>query len=187
MPAISTMTDPHDVDDTHAASSRLSGLPPVAGPGARLLVLGSFPGAASLASQQYYAHPRNAFWPILSRIWGLSGGQALESLPYAARLPIVRERGLAIWDAYAACERQGSLDTAIRAAELNDLPGLIQALPTLQLLAHNGSESARHMKRLQALGLPTTQLPSTSPANASWSFERKLTAWRAAFEAAGIA
>jgi len=168
-------------------SPRLQGLPPVVGPGARLLVLGSFPGVASLASQQYYAHPRNAFWPILSALWGLHGDEALQVRPYAERLPVVRAHGLAIWDVYAGCAREGSLDSAIRDAQLNDLPGLIRQVPTLRGIAHNGGESARHMRITRALGLPVYQLPSTSPANASWSFERKLAAWRVVFETAGVA
>ena len=166
---------------------RLCGLAPVVGEGARLLVLGSFPGVASLREQQYYAHPRNQFWPILSAIWGLHGPEALQNLPYADRLPVARARGLAIWDVYAGCLREGSLDSAITDAELNDLPGLVKRVPTLRAIAHNGGESARHMKITGMLGLPVFKLPSTSPANASWPFERKLAAWRLAFEHAGIA
>ncbi len=166
---------------------QLTGLAPVAGPGARLLVLGSFPGVASLKAQQYYAHPRNHFWPILSAIWGLEGEQALNARPYKERLPIAIAHGLAIWDVYAGCEREGSLDSDIRAAQLNDLAGLQRSLPTLRAITHNGGESARHMKVTQALGLPVCRLPSTSPANASWSFERKLAAWREVFERFGVA
>ena len=168
---------------TSSPTRKLHGLAPVVGEGARLLVLGSFPGIASLQAQQYYAHPRNQFWPILSDLWGLEGPQALQALPYADRLPIARAHGLAIWDVYAGCERKGSLDSAIQHAELNDLAGLIRRVPTLRAIAHNGGESARHMKVTQALGLPVFKLPSTSPANASWSFERKLAAWRDVFEA----
>lgn len=159
----------------------------MAAAGAKVLVLGSFPGVASLQSQQYYAHPRNQFWPILSALWGLQGSKALNALPYAQRLPVVQAHGLAIWDVYAHCERVGSLDSAIERAELNDLPGLIQRIPSLQAIAHNGGESARHMKITQALGLPVFKLPSTSPANASWSFERKLSAWREVFSRFGLA
>jgi len=165
---------------------RLSGLAPVLGPLPRLLVLGSFPGVASLAAQQYYAHPRNQFWPIVSTLWGLEGEQALPVLPYAQRVLAAQARGLAIWDVYQGCVRPGSLDSAIREAELNDLAGLVARCPTLQGIAHNGGESARHMKITQALGLPVHRLPSTSPANASWSFERKLAAWRAVFVACGM-
>jgi hypoxanthine-DNA glycosylase len=163
-------------------NGRLSGLAPVAGPGARLLVLGSFPGAASLEAQQYYGHPRNHFWPILAALWDAG----LPAMPYAERIAEVQRRGLAIWDVYGACRRAGSLDSAIEDAVPNDLAGLAARLPRLAAIAHTGGESARAMPVTRALGLPVVRLPSTSPANASWSFERKLAAWRAAFEAAGL-
>lgn len=163
--------------------ARLQGLPPVVAPNARLLVLGSFPGAASLAAGQYYAHPRNQFWPLLSAIWGVD----LAVLSYAARLDALRTRGLALWDVYASCEREGSLDSAIRGAERNDLGALRAVAPGLRLVAHNGGESARTMRLTAALGWPVVRLPSTSPANASWSFERKREAWAAALRDAGIA
>ena len=166
--------------------TRLSGLAPVAGPGARLLVLGSFPSVASLQAQQYYAHPRNHFWPILSAIWGLTGERALSALPYAERLPIVITHGLAIWDVYAGCEREGSLDSAIAQAEYNDFAGLIGRLPLLRGIAHNGGESARARRFTASFGLPVYRLPSTSPANASWSFERKLAVWREVVDLAGL-
>lgn len=161
----------------------LTGLAPVMAPSARLVVLGSFPGARSLALQQYYAHPRNHFWPILSALWETD----LQSMTYEARLQALRDRGLGLWDVHAACRRQGSLDSAIEAAEPNDLHGLLQQAPGLRGIAHNGAESARSMRVTSALGLPVWRLPSTSPANASWSFERKLAAWREAFVATGVA
>ena len=163
-------------------SERLHGLPPVIARGTRLVVLGSFPGAASLAARQYYAHPRNQFWPILSTLWGAD----LAALPYPERLAVLRQRGLGLWDIYASCRREGSLDSAIEAAELNDLASLRRRAPALQGVAHNGAESARGMRITAALGLAVTRLPSTSPANASWSFERKLAAWRAVFAAHGL-
>ncbi len=165
-----------------AASPRLVGLPPVIDRRTRLLLLGSFPSAASLAAGEYYAHPRNAFWPILSALWGLD----LRALPYRERLAEVRRRGLGIWDVYRACRRSGSLDSAIADAEPNDLASLRRRAPALVAIAHNGGESARAMRVTRALGLPVWRLPSTSPANASWSFERKLAAWRQVFAEAGI-
>jgi len=164
-------------------SPSLCGLAPIAAPDARLLVLGSFPSVASLQAQQYYAHPRNHFWPILSALWGID----LCALPYAQRVAAVRQRGLAIWDVYGACRREGSLDSAIEDAEPNDLHALAARLPQLAAIAHNGGESARAMRITRALGLPVHRLPSTSPANASWSFERKLAAWRAVFAGVGLA
>jgi hypoxanthine-DNA glycosylase len=162
--------------------TRLVGLPPVIGPDTRLLVLGSFPGVASLRAQQYYGHPQNQFWKILSALWSLD----LVGMAYPARMDVVRERGLGIWDVYAACERDGSLDADIRHAELNDFGGVLRECPRLQAIAHNGGESYRHAKHTQALGLPVHKLPSTSPANASWSFERKLQVWREVVERSGL-
>ncbi|RMX06392.1 DNA-deoxyinosine glycosylase [Corticibacter populi] len=162
------------------ASAALSGLAPVADIHTRILILGSFPGAASLAAQQYYAHPRNQFWPILAALWP----QFPQPLDYAGRCDWLRQRRLGLWDVYAACEREGSLDSAIRNARVNDLPALRAQCPDLQLIAHNGGESWRHARITRQLGVPVVRLPSTSPANASWSFERKLAAWRAAFEPA---
>ncbi|MBX3610081.1 MAG: DNA-deoxyinosine glycosylase [Hydrogenophaga sp.] len=163
--------------------TRLQGLAPVIDARTRLLVLGSFPGVASLRAQQYYGHPQNAFWKILSTLWALP----LMEFSYAARLDAARDHGLGIWDVYASCEREGSLDTAIRDAELNDLASLRQRCPQLQAIAHNGGESFRHARHTRALGLPVHSLPSTSPANAGWSFDRKLQAWQAVLCAHGVA
>ena len=162
---------------------RLVGLAPVIARGTRLVVLGSFPGVMSLQRQQYYAHPRNQFWAILSALWNVD----LVAMPYAQRIAEVKARGLGIWDVYAACRREGSLDTAIEEAQLNDLAGLKRRAPQLQAVAHNGGESAKAMRHTLALGVPVIRLPSTSPANASWNFARKLDAWRAAFVEHGIA
>jgi hypoxanthine-DNA glycosylase len=182
------------------------GLAPVVAPHTRLLVLGSFPSAASLTAGQYYAHPRNHFWTILSSLWQID----LRALPYARRLDEVRRRGLGVWDVYASCRREGSLDSAIEEAAPNDLAGLIATLPHLRVVAHNGSESARSMaltrallsrsgsagllnplggrrrQRLGALSADVVRLPSSSPANASWSLARKCEAWRAVFAQHGL-
>lgn len=164
-------------------SRTLVGLPPVIARATRLVVLGSFPGEASLRAGQYYAHPRNHFWPILSALWGID----MLALTYPRRLAELRARGLGLWDVYACCRREGSLDSAIEQAEYNDLASLKRRAPALQAVAHNGGESARAIGHTLALGVPVLKLPSTSPANASWSFERKLAAWRAAFRQHGVA
>jgi hypoxanthine-DNA glycosylase len=160
----------------------LQGLPPVIARHTRLVLLGSFPGAASLAAGQYYAHPRNQFWPLLSALLA----EDLAALPYAARLQRLRTHGLGLWDVIAACQREGSLDSAIRKARYNDLASLRRRAPQLVAVAHNGGESARAMRITAALGVSVYRLPSSSPANASWSFERKLAAWRAVFQASGV-
>lgn len=163
--------------------TRLVGLPPVIGPQTRLLVLGSFPGVASLREQRYYGHPQNHFWKILSALWSVD----LVAMGYADRLEAVRARGLGFWDVYAACEREGSLDADIRNPELNDLGRVQRECPALVAIAHNGGESFRHARHTRTLGLPVYRLPSTSPANASWSFERKLLAWREVLVRHGVA
>ena len=164
-------------------SALLEGLAPLFDENTRLIVLGSFPGVASLQAQQYYGHPRNHFWPILGALWSVD----LKSATYERRLDAARAHGLGIWDVYASCEREGSLDSAIANARFNDLASLKQRAPKLEAIAHNGGESARAMRHTRALGLPVHRLPSTSPANASWSFDRKLAAWRAVFEEHGVA
>ena len=164
-------------------SELLLGLPPVIARHTRLVLLGSFPGAASLAAGQYYAHPRNQFWPLLSALLG----EELAALDYAARLQRLRAHGLGLWDVIAACRREGSLDSSIRDARYNDLPSLRRRAPGLVAVAHNGGESARAMRITGQLGLQVHRLPSSSPANASWSFECKLAAWREVFAACGVA
>ena len=163
--------------------TRLHGLPPGADANTRLIVLGSFPGVASLRAQQYYGHPQNAFWRILGALWQ----RPLLQADYAGRLAALREHGLGVWDVYASCEREGSLDADIRDATLNDLPGLRALCPQLQAVAHNGGESYRHARHTRTLGLPVYRLPSTSPANAGWSFERKLAAWAEVLQRHGVA
>lgn len=167
---------------------RLQGLPPVVGAGTRLLVLGSFPSVASLQLQQYYAHPQNHFWKILQALWPADPLPARER--YAERCRWTLAHGLGIWDVYASCEREGSLDSAIRNAEVNDFAALKAHCPQLRLIVHNGGESYKHAKLVRSsLGVehfPLIKLPSTSPANASWSFERKLSAWREAVVRAGL-
>lgn len=185
---------------------RLQGLPPVVSESTVVLVLGSFPGAASLRLRQYYAHPQNHFWKILQALWPQhplppAGGQG-----YAERCNWLLARGLGLWDVYASCEREGSLDTSIRNVQVNDFAKLQAACPQLAAVAHNGGESFKHAPAvLQSFRQPVAaehdvgdplgqrrgagplpgsvrritshRLPSTSPANASWSFDRKLAAW----------
>ncbi len=173
MPSPSTPLLPPD-----DAAPRLVGLPAVVSSSTVVLVLGSFPGAASLRAQQYYGHPQNHFWRILQAIWPqhpLPGPPGPAS--YALRCEWLLARGLGVWDVYASCERKGSLDADIRHATVNDFAALRVVAPRLAAIAHNGGESYRHAARTQALGVPVYKLPSTSPANASWSFERKLHAW----------
>lgn len=159
-----------------AAAPSLQGLEPVVDEGTRIVVLGSFPGGASLAAAQYYAHPQNHFWRIVGAVLDLP----LREWPYERRLQALLERGIGLWDAYAACDREGSLDSAIRNAQPNMFKRLLDAAPELERVLHNGKTSGRFAPAFAEHGLDVRVLPSTSPANASWTFEAKLDAWRAA-------
>lgn len=156
----------------------LSGLAPVWRPDARLLIVGSFPGAASLAAQQYYAHPRNAFWPLMA---ALTGQADLPQRPYADRLQALLAARVALWDAVTACEREGSLDAAIRQAQPADLPALVDRMPALEAIACNGAEALRQARRLLP-AWPLVALPSSSPAHASLNVAAKRDAWLSALQ-----
>lgn len=153
----------------------LRGLAPIVDKRARVLILGSFPSAASLAARQYYAHQQNQFWKILGAVLG----QPLAGMDYAAKQAAVLDGAIAIWDVYVSCERAGSLDSAIRNGKPNDFVALQKSTPALRRICFNGQTAGRFAPQLEALGFATLILPSTSPANATWSFERKLAAWRA--------
>ena len=159
-------------------TAELSGLAPVAGPGARVLILGSMPGAVSLSQQQYYAHPRNAFWPLMAKLLGFSA-----SLPYDERLRALHAGRVALWDVIARCQRIGSLDSAIKHEQLNNFSEFFTNQPELRLIAFNGAKAWQSFKRhalpLNILpeGITLLTLPSTSPAHASLSFEQKLFEW----------
>ncbi len=166
-------------------SVRLTGLPPLVGPASRVLILGSFPSAASLAAQQYYAHPQNRFWRILGEVLE----QPLQGMDYADRVLAVQATGIAIWDVFASCERAGSLDSAIRnavpnpLAELRKCPeGRTALAPALRRICFNGRMAARRIREVEALGFEAVVLPSTSPAHAGMTFEAKLARWRAALQ-----
>jgi hypoxanthine-DNA glycosylase len=160
----------------------LGGLPPIIDRQARVLILGSFPSEASLSARHYYAHRRNQFWRLLAAILG----QPLPELDYAAKQAAVRAAGLAVWDVYAACRREGSLDSAIRDGEENDFSRLADLAPHLARVCFNGRTAARFERRLADLGYEVVVLPSSSPANAGWSFQRKLDRWQEALGAALI-
>ena len=167
----------------------LTGLPPLISSQTRLLILGSFPGVASLQAQQYYSHPQNQFWRVLSAILGeMYGSSSINTgvRSYQIRSEWLLSRKLGVWDVYVSCQREGSLDRNIRQAVLNDFSTLTTLCPNLQAIAHNGGESFKHAKHTQNLGFPVFRLPSTSPANASWSFERKVGAWQDVLEKCGL-
>ncbi len=152
----------------------LTGLAPVLDRNIRVLLLGSFPGGASLGAQQYYAHPRNHFWKLLSAVLA----EDLVMLPYEKRLRRLLARRIGLWDAIAACQREGSLDASIRHAQANDFAALKDGCPQLVRVCFNGKTSGKLEPQFAAAGFETLVLPSSSPANAQWSFEQKLAVWK---------
>ena len=153
----------------------LRGFPPVVAAHTHTLILGSFPGEASLAVTQYYAHPRNQFWRLLGAVLG---EPALHEMHYDARLDRVLSHGFGIWDVLAACHREGSLDAAIRDAQPNDFASLREQAPLLKKICFNGKTAGRFAGVIAAAGYDTLVLPSSSPAYAMLSFEQKLPLWR---------
>jgi double-stranded uracil-DNA glycosylase len=151
---------------------------PVAGPGTRLLILGSLPGAASLRAGQYYAHPQNGFW----RLIGAAIGRDVVALSYPERLAALTAASVGLWDVVASAERPGSADAAIRDPEHADLARLVVGLPVLAAVGFNGGTAAR-LGRRQLAGLgdrpALVDLPSSSPAYAAMPFEAKRAAWSA--------
>ena len=159
----------------------VTSFPPLSHPSARVLVLGSMPGVASLVAHQYYAHPRNHFWPIMGNIAGFDA-----QAPYAERVDALTRAGFAVWDVLQSCVRPGSLDSAIQAGTRvpNDFATFFAKHPDVARVCFNGTEAqssfVRHvLPGLSVKGVDYLRLPSTSPAHAV-PFEHKLTAWRAA-------
>ena len=155
-------------------SDLLGGLPPVLDQRTRILILGSFPGVASLAAAQYYAHPRNQFWPLLSAVLDLP----LATLPYPQRLDMLLDAGIGLWDVIDHCRRKGSLDSAIRDSRSNNFTRLQSASPDLVRVCFNGKTSGKFAPEFIEAGYQTLILPSSSPANAQSTFAQKLAIWR---------
>jgi TDG/mug DNA glycosylase family protein len=154
--------------------SLLTGFPPVIDQHTTILILGSFPGTASLDAQQYYAHPRNQFWKLI----GALIKEDLPALPYAERLLRIKAHHIGVWDVIAACAREGSLDSAIRQARHNDFAMLKQKCPNLHRVCFNGKTSGKQEAVFAEAGFDTLILPSSSPAYALMTFEQKLAVWR---------
>ena len=160
--------------------TRSRGFPPVARSDARVLVLGSLPGDRSIAEQQYYAHPQNAFWKIMAELYGIEGD-------YNARCELLCEHGIALWDVLQSSIRPGSMDAAIQvdSAQPNDFEAFFVDHPGIQMIGFNGRKAQQMFTRLVPGGRAVADqvlLPSTSPAYASMSFSAKLNAWRDALD-----
>lgn len=169
--------------NTHSDAARVSqGFPPIARADARVLILGSLPSRASLRAQEYYAHPRNAFWTLMRTIAGADGD-------YAARCEALEARGIAVWDVLSSSVRPGSLDADIDldTAQPNDFERFFAEHADLRLVCFNGRKAESLFRRLvqprlSAANVETACLPSTSPAHASLSVAAKLATWRGIIE-----
>lgn len=170
-------------------SDRITGFPPVIGPRSRVLILGSMPGAASLAKSEYYGLPNNAFWRIMGDLYGFDG-----NLSYEQRLKIIVTSGVALWDVLDSCYRRGSLDSAIdeRTAKTNDFRMLFREHCAITHVFFNGKKAASIFEKriLPDIGNKHSQkqfvaLPSTSPAFASMTFEKKREKWAVVKVASG--
>jgi hypoxanthine-DNA glycosylase len=152
------------------------GLAPIAPPDARLFILGSLPGDASLAARRYYAHPTNQFW----RLVGAAIGEKLELADYDARLRRLGELRIGLWDVIASASRRGSLDQSIRSADHNAIDGLLRDFRFVQAVAFNGSAAAAAGRQRLAdfTNLTLIDLPSSSAANTR-PFAEKARAWSA--------
>ncbi|WP_078120340.1 DNA-deoxyinosine glycosylase [Thiosocius teredinicola] len=162
--------------------SRVFSFPPLARPDATRLILGSMPGTASLQADQYYAHPRNAFWRIMDGLFGIPFDWG-----YERRCTALVEQGIAVWDVLKACDRPGSLDSNIDRSTLaaNDFVGFFAAHPAIESLYFNGATAEQLFKRhvvstldTSSASIRTARLPSTSPAHAALSYEQKLERWK---------
>jgi hypoxanthine-DNA glycosylase len=152
----------------------ISSFPPFADPDSKILILGTMPGAMSLAKQEYYAHKQNAFWRILFSL--LSDGNVPEN--FADKVDLLRRNNIALWDVLAHCEREGSLDSNIKNQIENDIPGLLKSHPKIKKIVFNGQQSHKFfMKKFGIMdGIDFYIMPSTSPAY-TMKFEDKRKAW----------
>ncbi len=160
--------------------SDIRSFPPIAAPNARVLILGSIPGAASLAANEYYAHPRNLFWRIIADL--LDTGPLPD---YSSKTQALIGAQIALWDVMKSCYRPGSLDAAIDKQSIvaNDFNGLFASHPQIRQLFFNGATAEQSFRRLvlpklncQPLNLQ--RLPSTSPAHAAMNYQQKLEVWQ---------
>ncbi|MCA9088119.1 MAG: DNA-deoxyinosine glycosylase [Planctomycetaceae bacterium] len=174
MPSSRTPDSGHTTHQAHSFKA-------VSSPAARVLILGSMPGQMSLEQQQYYAHPRNAFWPIMGTLLEFSPQR-----PYRQRLQCLKEQGIALWDVLKSCERPGSLDSSIAESSIvpNDFATFFRRHPHIRTIFFNGAKAEQSFRRhvLSTLPLPAQQiiqqrLPSTSPAHAGLSQAEKLRHW----------
>lgn len=160
---------------------RCESFEPIFAPGARVMIVGTMPSVKSLEQAQYYAHPRNAFWPIMFDFFG-----EMHDNDYELKKALIRAHGIALWDTAACCEREGSLDSAMRGVVFNDFPSLYARCPGIHtVLCNGGTAHALFLRSGFAGDRTVVRLPSTSPAY-TLPYAKKLAAWSEALLQAGI-
>lgn len=165
-------------DDKTSAISK-TGFAPIAGTDAEILILGSLPGDVSIQKQEYYGHPRNQFWSIIAALFG-----EVTPIGYGDRIRMLKRHKIALWDVLKAADRDGSLDADINNPEPNEINAFIASHNRLRIIGLNGKTASRFFYRYLNTdtisgNIKVISLPSTSPANARLSFERKLEYWKA--------
>ncbi len=151
-----------------------TGLAPIVDRNSKLIILGSLPGELSLQKQEYYAHPQNQFWRIMSEILGEEF-----SNDYAQRCQMLLKHNIALWDAIYSAEREGSLDADIKNPKINDFASFFTTFPKIKKVVLNGNKAAKTFQK-HYTKIETVIVPSTSPAHANLTYEQKLQAWRQA-------
>lgn len=154
--------------------SRIYSFPPLIHSDSKILILGSVPGVKSLERQQYYAHPQNAFWKLMFRLF-----DAEFSADYGTRKQLLEENQIALWDVIESCERKGSSDAAIENESRNEVFTLLHHFPQISAVFCNGQKSFKTLQKTlpQNFQLPVHLLPSTSPLH-TVSLETKLESWK---------
>lgn len=163
-----------------APLTRIQGFEPVVDRESRVLILGSMPSVKSLEAHFYYAHPRNAFWPILADLFHVQRPKNVQE-----KIALALQNRVALWDVLRACDRKGSEDASIRRVQINDFCAFFETYPSIHTIFLNGKTAHRLFVRscMEAAGARQIKLlPSTSPAHAV-SYEKKLAAWEAVKEA----
>ena len=148
---------------------------PIIGDRPKILILGSLPGDISLTKQEYYAHPQNRFWKVLSSIYDVD-----YPISYKNKIEFLKQNRIALWDVCSSAYRIGSMDTAIKYPKWNDIDGLLQNNPEIKTVIFNGKK-AEHLfnkKHKRTENIKYVCLPSTSPANASWNFDKLMQTWK---------
>ena len=156
--------------------------PPISMQDAQVLILGSMPGQKSLEKQQYYGHPQNSFWKIMGELFGFD-----YQVKYEARAEALIQNRIALWDVLQSCIRPGSLDSNIdpESMIINDFESFFEEHPEIEAVYFNGTKAEQLFRRFVIsastdvfASISMTRLPSTSPANAGFSYQQKLNAWK---------